>query len=149
MHVRRRIVLAVKAALQSLVDDGVVTSVSAGRAAPQPVARAPYLLIYARAEQSRSTELDDERCLQRDLVLAIEAVFASAEDSDDKGDDLALAIETAMAADDTLGGLIHDIELARTDLDARAEGETRLGRVRLEFGVQYFTAAGRPDASLD
>ncbi|WP_428673707.1 hypothetical protein [Reyranella sp.] len=149
MHARRRIVLAVVAALRPLVDAGTVTAIAAGRAAPQPVAKAPYLLVYARTEQSRSINMDDDRRLQRSPTLAIEAVFASVEDSDEKGDDLALAVEVAMAADSTLGGLIKDIELARTDLDARADGETRLGRVRLEFAVEYHTTAGRPDASLD
>jgi hypothetical protein len=149
MHARRRIVLAVKTVLQDLVDAAVVTSVSAGRAAPQPVANTPFLLVYARTEQSRSITMDDDRRLQRGLTLVIEGVFASPEDSDDRGDDLALAVEVALAADDVLGGLIKDIELARTELDARADGETRTGRVRLEFAVEYHTTAGRPDASLD
>jgi hypothetical protein len=149
MHARRRIVLAVVTALETLVAAGTVKTVRPGRAAPAPVATAPYLLVYARQERSASELLDDDRCLQRDLVLAVEAVFASAEDSDAAGDDIALAVEQSLAADDTLGGLVKDIELVRTDLDARAEGETRLGRVRLEFAVQYFTAAGRPDVSLD
>lgn len=149
MHARRRIVLAVVGKLRPLVEAGLVTAVSPGRAAPAPVADAPYLLVYARTEQSRSINTDDDRVMQRVPTLAVEAVFASVEDSDAAGDDLALAVEVALAGDVTLGGLIKDIELARTDLDARAEGETRLGRVRLEFAVEYHTTAGRPDVSID
>jgi hypothetical protein len=149
MHVRRRIVIAVAAALQPLLDNGIVTRIQPGRAAPQPVASTPYLLVYARTEQSRGISMDDDRRTQRALTLAIEAIFASPDDSDAGGDDIALAIERAMAADPMLGGLIKDSELTRSELDARVDGETRLGRVRLEYQIEYHTSAGNPDASLD
>ena len=147
MHVRRLIVLAVVARLSQVPG---VTAVKAGRAAPMPVASAPYLLVYARGEESRSTTLDDDdaRRLQRDLVLAIDIVTASADDDDAATDALALEVEMAMAADTTLGGLVEDLELRRTDLDARAEGETRTGRARLEYLVAYHTSVTRPDQAL-
>lgn len=147
MHVRRLIVLAVVARLGQVAG---VTAVKAGRAAPMPVATAPYLLVYARREESLSTTLDDddERRLQRQLVLAVDIVTASATDDDAATDALALEVETAMAADTTLGGLVKDLELRRTDLDARLEGETRTGRARLEYLVEYHTTAQRPDQAL-
>lgn len=147
MHARARIVTAIVAALEPLVVGGIVAAIRPGRAAPQPVAEAPYLLVYARQEQSRRINMQDDPTMQRALTLAIEGVFSSVEDSDAGGDDLALEIERALA-ENTLGGLIRDIELARTDLDARAEGENRIGRLRLEFSVEYHTPARSPDTSL-
>jgi hypothetical protein len=102
-----------------------------------------------RTEDSRAVSEDDTgRRLRRAPVLAIEAVFASVEDSDAGADDLAEPIERTLYADPTLGGLVKDLDLVRTVLDARTEGETRVGRARLEFELEYHTAAGRPDASL-
>ena len=147
MHVRRLIVLAVVARLKQVSG---VTAVKAGRAASMPVTQAPYMLVYARGEESRSTTLDDDddRRLQRELVLAVEIVVASADDDDAATDALALEVEKAMASDTTLGGLVKDLELRRTDLDARAEGETRTGRARLEYLVAYHTTVTRPDQAL-
>lgn len=145
-HARRFIVLAAVAQLGQVPG---VTAVRAGRAAPLPAATAPYLLVYARREDSRSTTLDDDdRRLQRELALYVDIVTASADDDDALADGLALEVEKAMAADTTLGGLVKDLELRRTDLDARAEGETRTGRARLEFAVEYHTSAARPDQVL-
>jgi len=145
-HARRLIVTAAVAALQPLVDAGTVIAVKAGRAAPMPVAQAPYLLVYGRRERSESATIGrGNRLLRRDLVLAIEAVTASADDSDDQVDAIAAAIEAALAGDPTLGGRAKDLFLSATDLDARAEGETRTGRARLEFTVNYFTVASAPD----
>ena len=147
MHLRRLIVLAVVARLGQVPG---VTAVKPGRAAPMPVAAAPYLLVYARTEDSRSTTLDDDddRRLEREVIVAVEIVTASADDDDGETDALALEVEKAMAADTTLGGLVKDLELRRTTLDARAEGETRTGRARLEYLVEYHTTVTRPDQAL-
>lgn len=147
LHARRRIVLAVVERLTGLPTTG--NRVHAGRAAPAPVASTPYLLVYARREQSAPiTAKGPQRKLQREPVLAIEAVTASADDDDALADTIAAEVEAAMAADPTLGGICRDLYLSSTNLDARAEGETRTGRTRLEFTVTYFTAADRPDESL-
>lgn len=141
MHTRHRIVLAAVARLQPI---GV--AVKAGRSAPLPSAQAPYLLVYARREQS--APITNARKLQRQLELAVEVVTATAEDNDAEVDRLAMEVEKALAGDITLGGLCRDLWLGGSDLDARHEGETRIGRARFLFNVTYFTAAGAPEASL-
>lgn len=150
LHVRRQIVLAVVAALEGQTLAGA--RVHHGRAEPDSVAtpRGPFLLVYARSEESRTVSFDDDADRQqRALTLAIEAVATSASDDDATLDQLSLEIERAMVADVTLGGLAVSVELARTDLNARADGESRTGRARLEFTVEYHTAAGRPDLPLE
>lgn len=146
VHARRKIVLAAVQALTGLPTTG--TNVKPGRAAPLPVAQAPYLLVYARAERSAPvTAKGPGRKLQHELTLAVEGITVSADD-DELADALALEVEQALAADPTLGGACRDLFLGSTNLDARAEGETRTGHIRLEFSVTYFTAAARPDVSL-
>jgi hypothetical protein len=156
LHARRQIVLAAVAALKGAVT-GVAGRVFDGRSEPIHTTQKPYLLVYGRQEESRDiAALDDDgdgdgsggRRLQRALTLAIDGVDKSDADTDAELDALALAVEQALAADPTLGGVARDVVLARTDLNARAEGETRTGRVRLEFDVEYHTAARRPDISI-
>lgn len=149
LHARRQIVLAIVECLRRDVTG--VTSVKAGRAAPMPVSEAPFLLVYARREDSReiATLDDDTPRLHRPLTLYIDIVHADPEDDDGAADALCLLVEKAMAGNPTLGGLAKSVELVRTDLDARAEGETRLGRARLEYAIEYHTSALRPELSLE
>lgn len=149
MHARRKIVLAATQALQGLVTAGLVTSVKAGRAAPMPVAQAPYLLVYGRAEASQPLTMGGpRRKLERSLTLAIEIVTASADDSDELADALSAEVELPLAGDPTLGGAAKDLWLSNTLLDARAEGETRTGRARLEFTVLYHAVASDPTTAV-
>jgi len=145
-HARRLIITAAIAALQPLIAAGTVIAIKAGRAAPMPVAQVPYLLVYGRRERSAAATMGGaNRKLQRELTLAIEAVTASADDNDELVDTIAAAVEAALAGDPTLDKNAKDLVLSATDLDARAEGETRTGRARLEFTVTYFTVASAPD----
>jgi len=145
LHVRRQIVGAIVTRLEAI--PGV--TVKAGRTAPSPVVSAPYILVHARREQAASvTSRGDEVRLQRRLSVLIDVVHADPEDDDGEADRLCLLVERAMLADPTFGGLAHDLEGPDTTLDARAEGETRLGRARLEFQLEYHTTAQRPDQHL-
>lgn len=150
-HVRRQIVLAVVAQLQRGVAG--VTSVQDGRAAPLPVGKTPYLLVYARTEEVRAIagrSLDDDDRLRRLLGLVVEIVVADdATDSDARLDGFCLAVEKAMAADRRLGGIVEDLLLARSELAARFETESRIARARMEFSVEYHTTAARPEIHLE
>lgn len=148
-HARRLIVRAAKAALTDLAT--TAARVFEGRAAPKAAADAPFLLVYARPEASApATARGPARKLQRELTLAVEGVAAEsgAEAGDALLDTIALEVERALAGDPTLGGACTDLWLVRTDPEARAEGEHRTGRIRLEFTVVYFTAANAPDRAL-
>ncbi len=143
-HVRAQIIAAAVELLKTCPTPA--GRVKAGRAAPMPVAQAPYLLVYGRPEQSdRLTGAGMTRTLMRQLTLAVDIVTASADDSDDQVNAIAAEVEAALAAQPTLGKLCKDLWLAATTPDARAEGETRIGRARLEFTVQYVTVATAPD----
>lgn len=147
LHVRRQIVLAIVDCLRSAVP-GV--TVRAGRSAPLPTATLPYVLVHARRETAASvTSRGDDVRLQRRLSVLIDIVHADAEDDDGAADGFCLLVEKAMQADPTFGWLLHDLEGPDTTLDARAEGETRIGRARLEYQLEYHTTALRPDQHLE
>jgi hypothetical protein len=143
-HVRTLIVAAAVELLKTCPTP--LGRVKSGRAAPMPVAQAPYLLVYGRPERSAPLAGGREtRKLLRELTLAIEIVTASADDNDDQVNAIAAEVERALAAQPSLGGLSKDLWLAATTPDARADGEVRVGRARLEFTVQYVTVASAPD----
>jgi hypothetical protein len=147
LHVRRQIVLAIVECLAREIPEATV---KAGRAAPLPTASLPHLLVHARREAAVSvTSRGDQVRLQRRLSVLIDVLHADAEDDDGAADAFCLQVELAMQADPTLGGLLHDLEGPDTTLDARAEGETRIGRARLEYQLEYHTTALRPDQHLE
>jgi hypothetical protein len=149
LHARRQIVIAAKAALAGL--PSIAGGVFEGLAGPKSVDATPYLLVYARPEQSAPhTMKGAARSLARELTLAVEGVTAETgtETGDALLDAIALEVESALAGNPTLGGVCRDLYLVRTDPNARAEGEHRTGRIRLEFTVLYFTAANAPDRAL-
>lgn len=150
MHVRRQILLEIVRRLKAGVP-AAGERVKAGRSAVLPVGKLPYLLVYGRREEagSISEHGEDDRRVRRSLTVAIEILHADPEDDDGVADQLAVDVEKAMAGDRTLGGLVEDTDGPTTLIDARHEGETRTGRARLEFSVQYHTTASRPDQHLE
>ena len=146
-HARRSIVLAAVQALTGLATTG--SRVHASRAWPVEAANTPCLLVYARTERSAPMTMKGAaRRLARELTLAVEGVVAETDDSDATLDQVALEVETALAADPTLGGVCMDLVLTSTDIEARADGEFRAGRIRLEFAVTYHTAANAPGVTI-
>jgi len=124
-------------------------AVKAGRTAPLPTAALPYIVVHARRETAASvTSRGDQVRLQRKPSVLIDIVHADPEDDDGVADAFCLLVEKAMQADPSLGGLLHDLEGPDTTLDARSEGETRIGRARLEYFLEYHTTADRPEQHL-
>lgn len=146
MHARRQIVTAAVQQLGALASIAP-EKIKPGRAAPMPVASAPYLLVYGRREQSALATMGRSPSLQRLLTLRVEVVTAG-DDNDELVDQIAAEVEAALMGNDTLGGACKSLYLSATDLDARAEGETRIGRAWLDFTVMYFTVAPSPEAAV-
>lgn len=146
-HARRAIVLAAVQALTGLATTG--SRVHPSRTWPVAAENTPCLLVYARTERSAPMTMKGAaRRLARELTLAVEGVVAETDDSDATLDQVALEVETALAADPTLGGACMDLLLTSTDIEARADGEFRAGRIRLEFAVTYHTAANAPSVTI-
>lgn len=144
-HRRQQIREAVAAVL---VAAGTVAGarVYTTRMVPHRRAQLPAVSVYALEEsvdsESRATS---PRELTRRLQLAVEGAVEAAENVDDALDALALELERAMHADDTLGGLAGDVLLSSTELAVAEEGAKPIGLVRLVYEVTYNTYA--PEAA--
>jgi hypothetical protein len=140
-HARKQIRDAFVAALTGLPTAGA--RVEASRVFPVASPFLPTILIYTIEETSQASGMDRPQPLQRLLTVAVECA-AEAADVDDVLDAMAAEIETAIGADETLGGLVLDVTLLRTQIGLESPGRARSGRARLDFGVLYRTRSANP-----
>ena len=148
MHARRAIVNAAAAALANLPSTGA--RVYPGRAWPMAADGPPYLLVYARREQSQPLIMTaSTRKLGRALTLIVDGIETGGTDDDAALDAIAAEVEAALAEDPSLGGAARDLWLTQTTLDVSPQdSERRIARVQLEFSVTYQTTAAAPETAL-
>lgn len=142
-HLRRQIRAAAVAALKSGTAPPWGNRVHPSRRVPLAEADLPALCVYTTEEDS---VLDAGHNLRRGVSLVIEAVTQDNAALDDELDVLALAIEKALAADRTLGGLAYDAVLARTTIALQPvrDAQYRTGSAVLTYGVVYRTPVADP-----
>lgn len=141
LHPRQQIREAVKALLLGQTAAG--SRVSETRVVTYRSAELPAISIYipvesVEPEESRNTA---PRELTRTAQLVVEGVVQQVGNVDDALDALALQIETAMHADETLGGKTDDSILESTDVTLTEDGDRLVGVVRLVYSVEYRTFA--------
>lgn len=73
----------------------------------------------------------------RSLDIQIEARVKSTGSIDDELDDICAEVETAIMADDTLGGLVKWIELAQTEFDDSREVDQPAGLAVMTWRCLY------------
>ena len=145
MHQRNVIRNAVVAALQAA---SIVSTVYPTRFLPYQIAKLPALAVYTVSETVQPESLNRTRGasreLWRNLSLVIEgAVRASGtgDNADDALDALALAVEVAMHADDSLGGVCDWSLLESTEIFMQETGEKDIGVIRMTYNILYQTLA--------
>lgn len=145
-HRRKQIRDAIAARLSGLTT--TATRVYAGRTLPLADAHDPLLLIYARDERSEFEAMGGAgRPLARRLRVAVHGKVALAgTDPEDTLDLIALEVEGAMMADETLSGLAVSLQLAETEIEAALDdgGNRRRGDIRLTYEIEYASAADDP-----
>lgn len=139
------------------IRDAVANALRAGAIVPAPnvfTSRAkPVLEILQRREAVLSVYTGDEssqrsndgQLVDRTLVVSIEGMAGGGDDLDDTLDTMAEAVEAALEADPTLGGLLSaDIELTATTSEITARGNQQVGAFRMDFDAKYQTARTLP-----
>lgn len=130
--IRHRVVAILKAGVPELRE-----RVYRSRLYPMQRGELPGACVYSLREQAEEISL--KGTLDRRLDLAIDLYVRHGETPDDALDDLALAVEAAMAADRTLGGTAKWNRLEETAIGFAGEGETANGLARLRYLVGYIT----------
>jgi hypothetical protein len=134
MHSRKLIRNAVAALVTGLPT--TASRVLIGRTRKLAAGHQPSLLIYTTEEQSDRPMEGNPGGLGRDLLLAIEGRTSTPQPPDDLLDAIAFEVEGQLR-DTNLDGLVFDITLLRTTVDATADGERHTGAIRFEYHVRY------------
>lgn len=136
-HLRTQIRRAIYDAVNGLASTG--QNVFLSRRIPLAEEHIPALCIYAITEESANETMGTERRLRRGLDVGIECVSFDTDALDDELDRIAYEVETAIAADPTLGGLVYDAALTGTRivLQPTRAGERAVGSALLTFRATY------------
>jgi hypothetical protein len=143
MHERQAIREAIKAQLIGTPPTFATAArdrVFKSREAPLRVAELPAINIYTDSEPvDPDSGNSAPRELKRTAVIAVEGWVVASDDVDDRLDDLALEIETAMDQDLNLTDTAFDSVLVSTEIGINPKGERPMGCVHMEFAVTYHT----------
>jgi len=119
--------------------------VSIGRTKPEWIENLPAIAIYPANEAvQRFNEAPKD--YRREFSLAIECLAVG---NDDDDLDLALEemgerVENIMEVDETLGGLVDQIELRSVEYQTEPDGQSPSGALILNYAVLYYRNANQP-----
>ena len=146
-HVRQQIREEIAAILGGLVSVPAA-NVFVSRAYPVNDESLPCVLIYSARDElmSEASAMSGKRgyLLQTNVEVRVRPVAAA----DALTDTICAEIQAALAADDTLGGLVKDLDLYSTDIGFDGEAENPTGYARLAYGALYRIAKGDPETAL-
>lgn len=109
----------------------------------------PVINVYTLSEQSEpETANTSPRELLRYVDLVIEAYTKATDDVDDVIDALALEIETAMDADDGLGGTVFWSWPSETQTQVEFT-DAQIGTLQMVYHCEYHTDLRQSDAALN
>jgi len=109
----------------------------------------PAILVYSKQENILEDQynIDGYAPLKRELEIAIEAVILGGDEFDQKLDDIASQIESALDGFEIPNRKADLIKLKSTEIDYSIEGSKIYGAVRLTYSVIYRTEVTQPDNS--
>jgi len=145
-HLRKRIRDAVVAACTGLSTTG--GRVYTGRMTPLPAGNGPSLLVDMGGEDIAAASLGGAgRLMERSLDLVLRAaVKTTAATYLDTLDQVAKEVQVALAADQTLGGLVKWIQPAGiAEPDLNGDGEQAVAMIAMRFTCFYYSALNAPD----
>lgn len=142
VHARQTLRAAIKTLLTGLETTGA--RVHCARVRPVQSSELPCLLIYSREEVAASGKMGGY--LDRNWQLVVEGIAddADAEALENTLDTIAAEVEAKIGEDSTLGGVVHNAQLERTDWEYSGEGARPVGRIGLGFRIEYETSESEP-----
>jgi len=145
-HAREQIRDKVVTKVTSLTTTG--TRVYPSRKYPLDDDLFPGLCVYTLNESIDEEEGKIEGIQFRSVDIVIEGYDALVAGLDDKLDDIAAEVETALFGDRFLTGSLTALDLVDTEVDLNVEAAKPVGMIKLTFKAQYLTAEGAPTVTL-
>ena len=137
-HLRRQIrdqvvsTLKADAGVSALVGDRVLASWRR----PLSRGRLPAILVYTDSEEAEVTE-SATPTYDRALALQVECLVEQTAAPEDLLDSMALAVEQALHADRSRGGLAEETLYTGCEVGVVTDGNRAAGSLRLAFRVEY------------
>lgn len=108
----------------------------------------PFIIVYIAREPSETATIGDggTRTLMRTPEISVEYLCeGTADEIENMLDEASERIEAAVFADDTLGGLVYDLDLSGVESDVSLvnNSERPVGTLRLNFTAGYSIPARR------
>lgn len=144
MHVRGQIRERVRVLLSAI--DGLQDHVTIDSREIPAEGELPWAWVWVGNEDVAPRTLGAKQ--QRELDLSIDLIARDTVQLADRVEDIAAAIEVALAADRKLSGLAQDTSLRAYTIERENEGSQPMMRLRLQYLVTYVTATGVPDTAL-
>jgi hypothetical protein len=145
-HAREQIRDKVVTKVTSLTTTG--TRVYPSRKYPLDDYLFPGLCVYTLNESIDEEEGKLAGIQFRSVDIVIEGYDALVAGLDDKLDDIAAEVETALFGDRFLTGSLTALDLVDTEVDLNVEAAKPVGMIKLTFKAQYLTAEGAPTVTL-
>ena len=144
-HKRQIIRDAIINQLKDKTDAG--SNIYSNRAKPLFDQFLPAILVYSKQENTLEDQynVDGYAPLKRELEIAIEAVIIASDEFDQKLDDIASQIESALDGFEIETRKADLIKLKSTEIDYSIEGSKIYGAVRLTYSVIYRTEVKQSD----
>ena len=149
-HARQQIRDAVVTAVTFLTT--TATRVYRARVYPMTAADLPGLCVYTQSESSSPSTIGGLKTVSaylRTVTINIEAYAKASSNLDNELDNIAVEVETAVATNATLNGLVEDVTLSSTEIDIMgSDTERPVGVLRLSYDIIYRTTLADPSAAL-
>jgi hypothetical protein len=142
-HVRRQLIEAVAAALDGLDTTGA--HVFQARLYPLQDEELPGLRIYAESEEAVPVTIHGPALIERTVEVRVEGVAKVDEHIEDRIDQIALEVESALAAGVSVGGKTVLLTYNGCEIEVSGEGEKPAGSIELRYSAVLFNEAGSPD----
>lgn len=134
-HVRTQIRAAIALAVKGI--DIVQSRVFVSRVHNLESGDLPALKLYTLNETSEPETLAPPRLLAREMQVNIEIACRASLNLDRDLDTACMAVEEALSADSSLGGLAHDVRLESTEIEFSDGGEKPFGLATMTWVVIY------------
>ena len=118
---------------------GAGDNVEPNRVRPVHESDLPKILVYTLQEPADNSIERDELPTRRDLQVVIECLEKKSATMDDELDLLCGQVEEVLAEDDTVDGLMNDLQYTGTAMSIQREGQYEMGSAALTYDGNYFT----------
>ena len=141
-HARQQIREAIQSELTGLTTTG--SNVFVSRAYPVNDESLPCLKIYNGPDEMvpEASSMGDNRAYNLAIIIEVKVRPAADVDDgltnyDDLLDTICAEVQAALTADDTLGGLVKDMDLVSTEFEADDETENETGSATMVWSSLY------------